>query len=116
MDHVNRIYQRFKTTTTYNAPAQFTEQICLSFLDDGNKDAINESIETLSKYQKSIYKYQNELLTLTGVGPEFHRVADISNEINLVVRWVEEIMCIAMVEPSEVVKMYQAREFEFQSP
>ena len=101
MDHVNQIYQQFKTTT-YNAPAQFTEQICLSFLDDGNKDTINESIEKLSKYQKSIYKYQNEILALTGVGPEFHCVTEILKEINLAVRWVEEIMCIAMVEPSDV--------------
>ena len=114
MYHVNRINQRFKTTT-YNAPALFTEQICLRFLSDGNKDAINESMEKVSKSQQSIYKYQNEILTLTGVGPEFHRVAEISKEINLVVRWIEEIMCIAMVEPSEVVKMYEARQFEYQS-
>ena len=84
MDHVNQIYQQFQTTT-YNAPVQFIEQICPRFLDDGNKDTINESKEKLSKYQKSIYKYENEILVLTKDGPESQRVAEILKEINLAV-------------------------------
>lgn len=113
MDLVQRVYERFQKTT-YNSPRHFTEKICLTFLDDSNKDFINEHLVKVGKYQQLIYKYQNEILALTGVGLEFRRAEDILKEINLVVRWIEEILCIAMVDAGEVTRMYNEQDFEFQ--
>ena len=113
MELVHRVYKRFQKTTD-NSPRNFTEKICLTFLDDSNKDFINECIVKVSKYQQSIYKYQNEILALTGVGLEFCRAEDILKEINVVVRWIEKILCIAMVDAGEVTRMYNEQDFEFQ--
>ena len=114
MKQVDRVYRRFKTTTT-NEPVQFTDNICQSFINEGNKDDLNEWIVKLGKYQKSIYKFQNEILALAGVGPDFQKVDNISKEINRVVHWVEEILCVAMVEANKVSKMHAERRFKYQT-
>ena len=113
MELLHRVHKQFQRTTD-NSPQNFTEKICLTFLDDGNKDFINEHIVKVGKYQQLICKYQNKILALTGVGLEFCSAEDILKEINVVVRWIEEILCITMVDAGEVTRMYNEQDFEFQ--
>jgi hypothetical protein len=64
--------------------------------------------------QKKIRQYQNEVLALAGVGSEFYRVDDIVKEVEMLVHWVEELLCIAMVDAGEVRYMYERQTFTFQ--
>jgi hypothetical protein len=99
---------------TRNDPTEFMEQVCLAFLTDEDIDTVQKPVVELEKCQKSIYKYQNEIYALGGMTQEYHRVDKMVKEICRVVRWIEELLCCAMVDVREVGRMHQERHFEYQ--
>ena len=114
MEQVDCVYKQFKITVS-DVPTNFVERICLVFLSHLNKDILYEHVAKLGRLQKLIYQYHSEILTLAGVGPTLQKVEGISKEICDVVGWIEEILCHGMVDADEVVRIHQAREFEYQN-
>jgi len=81
---------------------------------DSDEDIIYEQIVAVGKLQKSVYKYENEVLTLAGLGLEYDKVKEITRSVCDVVRWLEEVLCLAMVDAAEVENAYQECLFSFQ--
>jgi hypothetical protein len=93
---------------------EFMDKLCIDFLANRDKDLIQEHVDKAGKLQKKIRKYQNEVLTLAGIGPDFNRVDAIVKEVCMLVGWVEELLCLAMVDAAEFTQMYETRSFCFQ--
>jgi hypothetical protein len=91
------------------------ESICAIYLADHDKDAIQEQAILLDKLQKFIYKCHGEILQLVGVGEELSRVENIKKDIWKTVSWVEEVFCYAIVDHTEVQRLYQERNFMYQN-
>ncbi len=85
------------------------------FLEHCSKDAIYERVVAVGRLQKSIYKYENEVLTLAGMGSDYDKVKGISQLVCEVVRWLEEVLCLAMVDTMEVEKKFTECQFSFQT-
>ena len=83
------------------------------FLDTRDKDIVYEQIVTVGRLQKSVYGYEDEILTLAGLGPEYDRVKDITHFVCDVIKWLEEVLCMAMVDAAEVEMTYKACQFSF---
>jgi hypothetical protein len=113
MERAESIDKRLKGITG-DSPSEYLSRICLDFLADYDKDPIHEQIIKLGKLQKAIYKYQNEIFSLDGVGPAFRRVDNIVKHVCMVVGWVEELLCYAMVDADEVKIRYEKQEFLYQ--
>lgn len=113
MERAESIDKRLKTITG-DAPSEYLNRICQDFLADYEKDPIHEQIVKLGKLQKAIYKYQNEVLAIDGIGPAFFRVNDIVKQVCMVVSWVEELLCYAMVDAEEVKTRWEKHEFLYQ--
>jgi hypothetical protein len=84
------------------------------FQEDRDKDFVYEKVVAIGSLQKSMYKYENEVLTMVGVGTEYDKVRRITESVCEVIQWLEEVLCLAMVDVGEVDKMYKDRQFSFQ--
>lgn len=114
MEAVERVYRRL-VGIIGASPRDYAERICTAFLEDQDKDKIYEHIVKLSKLQKSIYRYQNEVYALSGMGAEQLRAAEVLREVVTMVTWIEEILCYAMVDFEEVRDRYTGKQFMYQA-
>jgi hypothetical protein len=93
---------------------RYVHRIVEDFLNSRDKDVVYEQIVAMGKLQKSVYGYENEVLALAGLGPEYDKVKEISRSVCDVIRWLEEVLCLALVDAAEVEKTYQDCLFSFQ--
>jgi hypothetical protein len=114
LEHTTRIQARFNTLIK-NDPIAYLESICILYLADHDKEAIHEQTSLLAKLQKSIYRCHNEILQLSGVGDELSRVENVKKIIWTTVSWVEEVFCYAIVDWTEVQRLYDERSFLYQN-
>jgi len=114
LEHTTRVQARFNRLIK-NDPIAYLESICTLYLADHDKDAIQEQTTSLAKLQKSIYKCHSEILQLSGVGDELSRVENVKKIIWTTVSWVEEVFCYAIVDWTEVQRLYHERSFLYQN-
>ena len=62
----------------------------------------------------SLHHYENEVLTLAGVGTEFDTVRKITEHIGEIIGWFEHFLCLTILDPSEADKAYREKRFAFQ--
>lgn len=113
LEHTARIQARFNRLIKNDSVA-YLESICTLYLADRDKDAIQEQTILLAKLQKSIYKCHSEILQLSGVGEELSRVEHVKKIILTTVSWVEEVFCYAIVDWTEVQRLYHEQSFLYQ--
>ncbi|KAF8797649.1 hypothetical protein BYT27DRAFT_7219066 [Phlegmacium glaucopus] len=113
MEHAESVDKQL-TTITGDSPSRYLNTMCLDFLANYDKDPIHEQTIKLSKLQKVIYKYWNEIYALDGVGETYGKVDKIVKHICMVVSWVEELLCYAMVDVEEVKTRYEKHQFFYQ--
>ena len=114
LKHTTRVQARFNRLVK-NDPITYVESICTVYLADHDKEAIQEQTTLLAKLQKSIYKCHDEILQLSGVGDELLCVEKVKKIIWTTVSWVEEVFCYAIVDWTEVQRLYDERSFLYQN-
>lgn len=113
LERADRIRARLHKFTR-NDVVKFLDGVVEDFLKHRNKDVVYEQVVAIGKFQSSIYRYENKVLMLAGLGAEYQRVQEITREVCKVIRWLEEVLCMAMVDANEVHEMYKAGRLEFQ--
>ncbi|KAF9479005.1 hypothetical protein BDN70DRAFT_895298 [Pholiota conissans] len=113
MDRVERLHRNLRREIGDN-PQDYADRICLEFFQHRDKDLVMESVVRLGKLQTKIYRYSDRVYSLEGVGPEYERAAQVSTEVCLVTGWVEEILCLAMVDFESAEAQYARKAFGFQ--
>ena len=114
LERADRVHRRLQKMTRSNT-REYLHSTVEEFLEHYSKDAIYERVVAVGRLQKSIYKYENEVLTLAGMGPEYDKVKEISQLVCEVVQWLEEVLCLAMVDTMEVEKKFMECQFSFQT-
>ena len=94
---------------------EFLTNITEKYLEDACPDDLHELMDELGKIQKSVYGYQNEVLSLAGLGKEYDEVDAVVKHVCKIVHWVGEVLCAAMVNREEVHTLYSAQQLLFQS-
>jgi len=113
LERTNRIAARLQKITGGNAK-EYVLHVVEDFLDKYDKDIVYEQIVAVSKLQTSVYRYENEVLTIAGMGPEYDEVRGVTRLVCEVVKWLEEVLCLAMVDAAEVEIMYKESRLPFQ--
>jgi len=113
LERTNRIAARLQKITGGNAK-EYVLHVVEDFLDKYDKDLVYEQIVAVSKLQTSVYRYENEVLTIAGMGPEYDEVRGVTRLVCEVVKWLEEVLCLAMVDAAEVEIMYKESRLPFQ--
>jgi len=113
LKHTTCIQARFNRLIKNDSIA-YMESICILYLADRDKDAIHEQTILLSKLQRSIYKCYSKILQLSGVGEELSRVEHVKKIVLTTMSWVEEVFCSAIVDWTEVQRLYHEQGFLYQ--
>ncbi|KAF8950643.1 hypothetical protein BDZ97DRAFT_1770997 [Flammula alnicola] len=114
LEHASWVKSRMEKITS-KAPATFLEQVYGECIANGDSGNIQEYATTFLKFQRSIYRYENEVLSLAGVGPEYNLVREISKQVCQIVGWVNELLCHASISIQEVKEVHDAQELAYQS-
>jgi hypothetical protein len=75
---------------------------------------ISNAVLTLSRLQKSIQRYEHEILQLVGVGSEWSEVHQLSNRVCEVTCWTEEVLCLATVDSKGFIVSHATKQLMFQ--
>jgi len=114
LKRARRIEARFNEIVANDSVA-YVQTLCVNFLLDKDKASLHESSISLSKLRKTIYTCHAEILQACGVGDELSKVEAIEKEIQTAISWVEEVFCYAIVDWTEVERLFRARNFMYQT-
>src|SRR5260221_5869669 len=114
LERSDRVHHWLQTMTGSNA-REYLHCIVKEFLEHCDKDAVYERVVTIGKLQKSMYKYENKVLTLAGMGLDYDKVRGITRLVCEVVQWLEEVLCLVMVDTMEVEKRFKGCRLSFQT-
>ena len=113
MELGERVEKRLVKITNGSA-SKFVQGLCKQLLRDHDKDRVHTFSAELGKLQKMLYEYQNKVLQLDGVGNNYQKLQNIVRDVRRVLEWVDELLVFAMVDISEVQRLYDASELLYQ--
>jgi len=112
---VNRIDSRFMTLIGHrDDPAGYIDSICAQYIEDCISANIEHHVCALESMQSSLFRYQDEILTLEGVGAVFNGSDKVLSKVKQLLGWVEEIYGVALFSSQEFRELFKKREFEYQ--
>lgn len=78
------------------------------------KDIINSHIIKFDRLQKEVVEQQDAILQLVGVGQAWQEVENILRQFREVVGWLEEVLCLAMVDHMLLLTEFNEKRLPFQ--
>lgn len=98
-----------------NDARKFVEMLMSAFFTSHDKDILRDGVLGVSRHQKSIQRYEDEILQLVGVNSDWKWAHQLSSEVTEVVNWIEEALCLAMVDPEELIALHTTKRLMYQS-
>ncbi|KIM42191.1 hypothetical protein M413DRAFT_26993 [Hebeloma cylindrosporum] len=94
--------------------ASYLDKICATFMREKTMECIESHIGKVDKLQASIRKYEDAVISLSGIGAAYEGIKKVSQDVREVVGDLEEISCAALLGVDEVENMWNARKFSYQ--
>lgn len=92
----------------------YLDNLCATFVKENNKQDIELHISKIDKLQASIQKYENEVISLSGIGSTYESVNDVVKMVRKVLANLEDIFCAVLLGVDEVESMWAAGKFWYQ--
>jgi len=94
---------------------EYVEQIYNLYEKSRNKNDIQDAVINASSLQRSIHRYEAEILELAGIGIQWRRASNITKCVGDVVKWLEDLLCLAMVGAEELIRSYKSGTLLYQT-
>ncbi|KAJ2935983.1 hypothetical protein H1R20_g1111, partial [Candolleomyces eurysporus] len=121
-DQVQRISQRFERALAERSTAGYLSLVCVGFeihYEEGYvtraKDFIMEKEVEFRKIRCALEKYQGMVEEIAGFSEEWKEIEGTVARVREVVRWLDSVLCTAMVDPADLVNRFRAKQLEFQT-
>jgi len=95
--------------------ATYLDKICATFIREKTMGCIESDMEKLDRLQGLICRYEDAIISLSGIGAAYTHVKDISQAMQMVLGDLEEISCIALLGVEEVENIWNASKFLYQA-
>ena len=92
----------------------YLDNLCAAFAKENNKEVIESHISKIDRLQASIQKYENEVISLLGIGSTYKSVNDITKMVRKVLGSLEDIFCAVLIRVDEVESEWVAEKFLYQ--
>ncbi|KAF8234644.1 hypothetical protein L208DRAFT_1260590, partial [Tricholoma matsutake] len=102
------------TTFTSGSALARVDSIYLKYAISHDQEVINVVVAQTTCFLTLICHYQNELLQLTGVGPELGVVNMTEKDVGEINSWMEELLCSTMGGFEDVITTYHSQGFMIQ--
>ena len=92
----------------------YLDNLCAAYVKEKNKEDIESHISKIDKLQASIQKYENEVISLLGMGSTYESVNNVTKMVWRVLGNLEDIFCAVLLGVDEVESMWVAGKFLYQ--
>lgn len=114
-NRADSVAKKLVAYTNGKSPKEFTEKVYNIYRAGNYKDTIRDTIVDLGKYQKSLRRHEDEILQLAGVGTQLEKVQGTAREVVKTIVWLEELLCLAMVDKALLFEMHAEGKLLYQS-
>jgi hypothetical protein len=87
----------------------------MTFMREKNMECIESEMKEVDRLQGLIRRYEDAIISLSGIGAAYMGVKDISQAVQMVLGDLEEISCAALLGVEEVENIWNARKFLYQA-
>ena len=84
-------------------------------MSDKNIRCIESEMEEVGRLQRLIRRYEDAIMSSSGVGAAYMGVKEISKAVQIVLGDLEEISCAALLGVEEVENVWNAGKFLYQT-
>jgi hypothetical protein len=99
---------------THNSSEGYVDGIFRMYRTTRNNDSINEALAKLAGLQTSISNCEAEVLQLAGIGESLQHVTDIRRCVDEVVRWLEDLLCWALIGAEDLLTAHKQQSLLYQ--
>ncbi|KAG6839860.1 hypothetical protein C0991_011014 [Blastosporella zonata] len=92
----------------------YIERVFRKYASGGREVDITEEVDVLSRLEKDITDCQDHILQLAGVGVEWNMSEKVAIRVHTVIRWLEDMLCHAMVNSQDLIDAHKAKELMYQ--
>jgi hypothetical protein len=92
----------------------YFDNLCTAFVKGNDKEDIESQISKIDKLQASIQSYENEVISLLGIGSTYESVNDVTKMVQRVLGNLEDILCAVLLGGDEVKSTWAAGNFLYQ--
>ncbi|KAJ2926015.1 hypothetical protein H1R20_g11089, partial [Candolleomyces eurysporus] len=120
-EQVQRFSRQFETILAGKTAAGYLALICVGLeihYEAGHilkaKDFVMGKEVELRKVLRALEKYRDMARDLAGSGEEWKGIEAIATRVRQVISWLDGLLCMAMVDPADLVDRFHAKQLEFQ--
>lgn len=100
---------------TENVPKRYVERLYQSYVADKNSKPLKDQVDELGVLRTSILKCESDVLDHEGIGAEYNKVRSVSNDVETLIKWVDEIYVYSIVGEGELEMAYKNKQLLYQS-
>jgi hypothetical protein len=113
-----RVYHKLDKITG-GKPTTYIEDVylaCEAYFNNGETGTkiLDEEIIKMQKLQDGIRRYAQKVLQEAGAGKEWNEVNDIQTQVNVIISYLEEMLCEAMVDPKALIEAHCTHSLSYQ--
>ena len=100
---------------TSGSSYNFVESLVKRLISDGDDQLVQNAVSAASQLLQHIYRCENEVLTIDGIGKHYQDVESIARDVRLLITCLEDVLCNSLSEtPSELQNMFHRHELMYQ--
>ncbi|KIL55457.1 hypothetical protein M378DRAFT_90885 [Amanita muscaria Koide BX008] len=84
------------------------------FMKTADEALIDRAVAKVQSFRKQLLDCEHNILQLAGVGKALDAVHEIVCEVGMIIKCLEEILCLAMTDISELVNMHEQKQLLYQ--
>lgn len=92
----------------------YLENICVDYIAKTDQTILERALTNMEQLKNNLIRCEDNILQLAGVGQELYSAQEQRRKIDLVIKWLEELLCYAMVDVTELSDMHTNRKLMYQ--
>lgn len=93
---------------THGSASEFVNTLCQQFLRDHDDNRIQTFSTRLGELRKMVYMYQHEVLQIDGFGENYQILESLVQDIRTLMEWLDELLVFALLDITEVQRLFDA--------
>jgi hypothetical protein len=93
----------------------YVDEVVKKYMESRDIEDIEVALNSALELDKEMKNCEAEVLKVVGFGDEWREVSDVTQRVETLVKWLEDVLTHAMVNGNDVVRFHQLRLLLFQS-
>lgn len=92
----------------------YLENICVDYIAKTDQTVLERALTDMEQLKNNLIKCEDNILQLAGVGKALYSAQERRQKIDLVIKWLEELLCYAMIDVADLSDMHTNTQLMYQ--